>query len=217
MKKRYWLLGGIILYAMARISGSPDSPAPALPSHVPLAVVAPKDTQPRRMPAKGSPPSEAGKTITPQETTPADYPARFLTGNRVAFREGPSTSEAIIDRFDKGRRVLLVGEQGEWSQVRDELTQREGWLASRFLRDKPPQAEAKQPKLPTGLPEATIIQRIIAESVASYPSSCACPYNRDRGGRRCGRRSAYSKPGGYAPICFPGDVTTSMIEAFRQR
>lgn len=34
-------------------------------------------------------------------------------------------------------------------------------------------------------------------------------------GRRCGNRSAYSKSGGYAPICFAQDVTKSMIEAYR--
>jgi hypothetical protein len=51
----------------------------------------------------------------------------------------------------------------------------------------------------------------------SYPSSCACPYNTDRGGRRCGGRSAYSRPGGYAPICFASDVTKDMIAAFPQK
>ncbi|MQB22581.1 hypothetical protein DXT90_18310 [Agrobacterium tumefaciens] len=59
-----------------------------------------------------------------------------------------------------------------------------------------------------------IIQRIIAESIAGYPGTCACPYSTDRRGRKCGNRSAYSKPGGYAPICFAGDVTKSMIEAY---
>ncbi|KQV36378.1 hypothetical protein ASC96_28090 [Rhizobium sp. Root1204] len=70
--------------------------------------------------------------------------------------------------------------------------------------------------MPT-IPDSTIVQRIIAESLASYPSSCACPYNTDRGGRRCGKRSAYSKPGGYAPICYPQDVTQAMIDAVRRQ
>lgn len=60
-----------------------------------------------------------------------------------------------------------------------------------------------------------IIQRLIAESIANYPGTCACPYSTDRLGRKCGNRSAYAKPGGYALICFAGDVMKSMTEAYR--
>lgn len=63
------------------------------------------------------------------------------------------------------------------------------------------------------------IQRaIIQQSLAEYPGNCPCPYNTDRAGRSCGRRSAYSKPGGYQPICYPDDVTPTMIEKkYRQQ
>lgn len=36
-----------------------------------------------------------------------------------------------------------------------------------------------------------IRQKIIRESIAQYRGSCPCPYNVDRAGRSCGRRSAY--------------------------
>ncbi|HYJ29379.1 MAG TPA: hypothetical protein VEW25_03460 [Allosphingosinicella sp.] len=65
--------------------------------------------------------------------------------------------------------------------------------------------------------DAQLRQRIIRESIASYPGSCPCPYNTDRAGRRCGARSAYSRPGGYAPICYPADVTPAMVRAARGR
>ncbi|HEX8193232.1 MAG TPA: hypothetical protein VF552_10055 [Allosphingosinicella sp.] len=58
-------------------------------------------------------------------------------------------------------------------------------------------------------------QRIIRESIAAYSGSCPCPYNTDRAGRSCGGRSAYSRPGGAAPICYPADVTPEMIRAAR--
>ena len=51
-----------------------------------------------------------------------------------------------------------------------------------------------------------IRQILIKRSIAAYPGNCPCPYNVDRAGRRCGARSAYSKPGGKAPLCFPEDV-----------
>jgi hypothetical protein len=56
---------------------------------------------------------------------------------------------------------------------------------------------------------------IIAESIRRYSGSCPCPYNVDRAGHSCGRRSAYSKPGGASPICYPADVTPKMIQDFR--
>lgn len=67
----------------------------------------------------------------------------------------------------------------------------------------------------TAQSDAAIKQRLIRESIASYSGSCPCPYNTDRAGRRCGQRSAYARPGGAAPICYPGDVTPAMVQQAR--
>ena len=50
------------------------------------------------------------------------------------------------------------------------------------------------------------VRQIISESIASYSGKCACPYSLMSNGRKCGKRSAYSKPGGYEPLCYPEDV-----------
>ena len=60
------------------------------------------------------------------------------------------------------------------------------------------------------------VKAIIEESLESYSGSCACPYNRDQAGRKCGKRSAYSKPGGAEPICFESDVTDDIIARYLQ-
>lgn len=65
--------------------------------------------------------------------------------------------------------------------------------------------------------DAEIRQEIINESIASYRGSCPCPYNTDRAGRRCGARSAYSRPGGASPICYAKDVTEKMVDDYRKR
>ena len=75
-------------------------------------------------------------------------------------------------------------------------------------------AQTPRPPRPT---VAQIKKAMIQASIASYAGSCPCPYNVDRGGRRCGRRSAYSRPGGASPICFESDITDAMIEAYRNR
>jgi hypothetical protein len=58
---------------------------------------------------------------------------------------------------------------------------------------------------------------LIAESIASYSGSCPCPYNVDRGGRRCGGRSAYSRPGGRSPTCYEQDVPDEEVRRIRAR
>jgi hypothetical protein len=65
--------------------------------------------------------------------------------------------------------------------------------------------------------DSAIRQKIIRASIASYSGSCPCPYNTDRAGRSCGRRSAYSRPGGYSPKCYPSDVTAAEVKAYRAR
>ncbi len=67
-----------------------------------------------------------------------------------------------------------------------------------------------------GPSDAQIRQILIDESIAAYPGNCPCPYNTARNGSRCGKRSAYSRPGGAAPLCYPSDVTNEMVKAYRE-
>lgn len=63
--------------------------------------------------------------------------------------------------------------------------------------------------------DSAIRQKIIRASIDNYSGSCPCPYNTDRAGRRCGGRSAYSRPGGYSPKCFASDMTAAEVRAYR--
>ena len=74
-------------------------------------------------------------------------------------------------------------------------------------------AEAKQ----SSQSVEAIKQKIIKESIESYPGNCPCPYNTARNGSRCGKRSAYNRAGGYAPLCYPEDVSEKMIKEFLSR
>lgn len=64
--------------------------------------------------------------------------------------------------------------------------------------------------------EAKIRQLMIAESIAAYPGRCPCPYNAARNGSACGARSAWSRKGGYAPLCYDRDVSNDMVRKWRQ-
>lgn len=67
------------------------------------------------------------------------------------------------------------------------------------------------------LSDAQIKQKVIEESIAQYPGPCACPFNHSRNGSSCGKRSAWSKPGGYDPICYADEVTPQMIKDWREQ
>lgn len=75
-------------------------------------------------------------------------------------------------------------------------------------------AGAEEKKGPS---DGEIRKILIADSRAAYSGSCPCPYDTDRAGRSCGKRSAYSRPGGAAPLCYDRDVTQEMVEAYRKR
>lgn len=62
-----------------------------------------------------------------------------------------------------------------------------------------------------------IKREIIRQSIARYPGRCPCPYHTARNGSSCGRRSAYSRAGGYAPLCYPEDVTEEMVAEHRKK
>lgn len=73
-----------------------------------------------------------------------------------------------------------------------------------YAGDKPPQAS-----------DQTVKQQIISASIASYPGNCACPYNSSKNGSACGGRSAWSKRGGYAPICYEREISQEMVQQWR--
>lgn len=65
------------------------------------------------------------------------------------------------------------------------------------------------------LTDAQVKKQMIAESMASYSGACPCPYNITSNGSRCGGRSAYSRAGGAATLCYEHDITPAMVEAWR--
>ncbi len=171
-----------------------------------------------------SPPSQDSTTraaINPSGVIPGQGAHQYVRGSNVALRAAPSKTSALLDRLAKGSLVDVLDRTDGWTMVRTQVM-KEGWVSSALLSDAPPMAEAdkppsKAPQVEKPLTVAAVVTLLIRESIASYPGSCPCEYSTDRGGRRCGRRSAHSKPGGYSPLCYPSDVTKEMIAAYLAR
>lgn len=74
-------------------------------------------------------------------------------------------------------------------------------------------AQAEQNTIPQS--DEQIKSLLIQQSIDSYPGNCPCPYYVDSAGRQCGQRSAWSRSGGYSPLCYPNDVTPELIENYK--
>ena len=69
----------------------------------------------------------------------------------------------------------------------------------------------------SNLTDDQVRDRLIQESLSGYSGPCPCPYNTMRNGASCGKRSAYSKPGGASPLCYKTDINDEMVRAWRRR
>jgi hypothetical protein len=150
----------------------------------------------------------------------------YVTGKEVPMRAAPDSKAAILDRLPTGMRVGELTRREGWAEVRHPISAVEGWMSTRRLSVKGPVADDAEDEAPAAMPKPTVPgpldtiaigAALIARSIASYPGSCPCPHNVDRGGKRCGGRSAHSRGGGRAPLCFQEDITPAMIANYRAR
>ncbi|NOD48710.1 MULTISPECIES: SH3 domain-containing protein [unclassified Ruegeria] len=146
----------------------------------------------------------------------------YVTGNRVNQRAGPGTNHRKLGQLNRGARVRHVSDASGWTEIVSSLGS--GWMSSEYLSRSSPPVEKKPSKAtsrtiaaPTTREIQAARKAIISQSIAAYPGSCPCPYNIDRAGRRCGKRSAWSKPGGYSPICYDSDVSEQRLKSYLAR
>lgn len=222
----YVVLIGVLagVYELLPSGKHPDQPLPAAhleTQFTPVRLAAPAGDAPSpATPPNASPAGPAAPPPTSAIKPDRDTKPVFIRGHKVPLRAAPDGKALILDRVDQPRELAELERRDGWAHVRDPLTSREGWVSTkRVLETRPKPDESSEPKVSPGalLSAAAIAKLIIAASISDYPSSCACPYQTDRGGRSCGRRSAYSRPGGYAPICYEADVTPSMVADYRAR
>lgn len=135
---------------------------------------------------------------------------RYTTTD-VNLRSWSSTSADILATLPEGEIVFAYQNSGGWSRVNVASLNVTGYVATRYLSEACVPGGGLSRSL---LSRANISAILRSQSLSRYSGSCPCPYNYDRGGRRCGARSAYSRPGGASPLCYPRDVTTNMIQSF---
>lgn len=92
--------------------------------------------------------------------------------------------------------------------------------SSKDVVPEKPDGPGTKRRVEVALTAAAIAAIIVQASRDQYHAGgrpCACPDDTMRNGGSCGGRSAYSRPGGASPLCYPSDVPAAMIESYRQR
>lgn len=188
-------------------TSQPVAPAPiaSTPTEAPPTITSP--------PAAGTPTAQPNSASTPSAV-------RYVTASSLNVRTAPNTTGDVIGKLQNGHHVSVLRRENGWLLIQP-APGMQGWISEQYTSPTPETATASQPAqafFSAPEPEVdrdAIIQKIIERSIRNYSGSCPCPYNTMRNGRRCGGNSAYSKPGGRSPSCFPSDVTEAMIAAFR--
>lgn len=141
---------------------------------------------------------------------------RYVTAERLNLRAGPSPRASVLAGLARQTRLEIRDATGGWLQVSTPDGQT-GWVYAEFTSTALPVASPPQitKSTRTAPNRSDVIDAIIETSISAYPGACPCPYNTMRNGRSCGRNSAWSKPGGASPICYPSDVSDQMIARFR--
>jgi len=149
-----------------------------------------------------------------------DTTIAYVTATTLNLRSAPSRDGTKLGALKQGARVSVAEVRDGWAALQLPSGQT-AWVSVEFLSSTPPVADSqplKQAKAAAAQPNRSrVIREIIEESMRSYSGSCPCPDNRDRAGRRCGGRSAWSRAGGARPICYTSEVTEAMIERYLAR
>lgn len=140
----------------------------------------------------------------------------YVDASSLRVRAGPTINTKQVWNLKRDQAVSTYQREGDWVFVKGERFS--GWVHGGYLtpnkakREAQPVQQAK-PKLSN----QKIINILISRSLGQYRRNCPCPYNSASNGSRCGKRSAYSRPGGASPLCYPSDISRGMIADYRSR
>lgn len=171
--------------------------------------------------------STGGGSVEMQQQADAVLSLYYVTGDVVNLRGGPSTGYEILGQLVKATPVWVIEHKNGWAKLaRSEAGSEVGWMSKEFLSTERPKIPAQVARASSASAAASLPTRskldeakheMIRQSKVNYSGNCPCPESRDKAGRRCGKRSAYSRPGGASPLCYPSDIPDQQAQAFLAR
>ena len=143
----------------------------------------------------------------------------FVDASRLNVRNQAGKQGKIIWTLKRHQKVKVTNKSGDWLFV--EGTRFKGWVFGTYLTNNPAPKQVIIPQkrkiVNAELSTSQIKNILIKRSHAYYSGNCPCLYNTTSRGRSCGKRSAYSRPGGASPLCYSRDVTAQMVANYRAR
>jgi len=107
-----------------------------------------------------------------------------------------SYSELALQKIDEYQANADYAQQAQ-----EAILQREAEIAAEAERARQAAIAAEEERQRQAAAQQAAQQQS-GPSRAPRSGSCDCPYDTDSAGRRCGGRSAYSRPGGASPVCY---------------
>lgn len=161
---------------------------------------------------------QSNQTSTLVQVIPVQPVIMYVDANRLNVRSAPSKQGRVVWTLKREQGVRVVSRSGEWLGLQGDRFS--GWVFGTYLTPKPRPQNVRQ-----SVPQNTNIQLsvaavkriLIARSLSGYRGNCPCPYNRTARGSKCGGRSAWSRPGGEEPLCYPTDITAGMVADYQAR
>lgn len=128
------------------------------------------------VPAPPAPPPVSVEVQPVPEEKPAP-PQIFVrvSGSRLNVRQGPSVDTAAIARVKKGERLAVVGQDGDWFQVRvgDDKT---GWVLGKYVtKEEPCEPDKRTAEIlnapPLSFTEGESLGRVVLEATVDTNGS----------------------------------------------
>jgi len=155
-----------------------------------------------------------------RQSPPASINVQYVqvAASKLNVRRSPSKNARVINGLARGSIVRVLDKDGSWALI--ENTDTKGWVFAEYLRrtlNQDARHEKASVETQNAIPDVSssdIRRTLIAQSIAKYPGNCPCPYNTTASGRRCGGNSAYSRRGGYSPLCYENDISDQTVHGY---
>ncbi|MBD2060670.1 SH3 domain-containing protein [Funiculus sociatus GB2-A5] len=204
------VLSGLILIGM--IAGQTETPQTTSSPPASPPVVSEVSPAPIESPSElASPSPEISSTPESKPTAPTLVAVEPDPNDRVNkcgivktestelnVRQSNNADAPVIGVLRNGERVTVKYVGLKWFYVSGSSVT--GYVSGEYIGDC---ADTSGQVEPTQIPEQASPTPAVGSPIRdSISGSCQCPYDTDSGGRRCGGRSAYFKPGSEKPVCF---------------
>lgn len=118
-------------------------------------------------------PPTPSTTPTPTPNVAPEGKAGYIDGDYVRFRSGPGTNYSILDTYNRGKELIITGEENGWTACY--IDGQNGYVYSQYVKEKGSETETPDPEpstepspTPTPTPAPTTAPETPAEGEPGY-------------------------------------------------